>query len=184
MKNSLKQKQLEEQTPHSSKWVHKGRVISVRSDLYEFDPPHTWDVVLHPGAVAILPVNEKGHLYLIYQWRHPLSEILLEIPAGILEKGEKPLETAQRELQEEIGFRAQEMTPLGGIYTAAGFSNEYIHLFLGRKLVESSLPGDAHEAIDIVEMPLDEVLDLIDTHRITDAKTICAVLKYQRLYEK
>lgn len=158
-------------------------MISVRSDTYAFNPPHQWDVVLHPGAVAVLPVDKQGNLLLIQQWRRAASQILLEIPAGILEEGEIPAETAQRELQEEIGFLAEELIPLGGIYTAAGFSNEYIHLFLGRKLVESSLPQDLHEAIDLVQMSLKEALHLIDTHQITDAKTICAILKYSRLYE-
>ena len=158
-------------------------MISVRADTFAFDPPHTWDIVTHPGAVAVLPVTRGGNLILIYQWRRAVGKILLEIPAGVLEKGEKPEKAAQRELQEEIGYVARELTSLGGIHTAAGFADEYIHLFVGRKLEESALPKDAHEAIDVVEMPLAQALELIDRHTITDAKTICSILKYARFYE-
>lgn len=151
MKQSLQQKQREKQARCTSTWLHKGRVISLRSDSLQFKSgaTHEWDIVLHPGAVAILPINEKGNLLLIEQWRRAIDQIILELPAGTLEVGEDPASCAQRELQEEIGYRANQLTPMGGIFTTPGFCNEYIHLFLATQLVESRLPKDEDEAMNL-----------------------------------
>ena len=92
----------------------------------------TREVVTHPGAAAILPIDEEGNLVLIKQWRHAVREILIEVPAGVLEKGEEPIICAQRELQEETGYKAHKLSPLGGFFTASGFCNEYIFLFLAK----------------------------------------------------
>jgi ADP-ribose pyrophosphatase len=154
----------------------------VRQDVYQWEgePPHACDLVLHPGAVAILPIAADGRLLLIRQWRRAVGEILIEIPAGILEKGEEAAACANRELQEETGFRAKTLVPIGSLYTAPGFCNEKIHLYLASDLEESPLPPDAHEAIDLHTVSLEEALDLIETNRIIDAKTIAAVLRYAR----
>lgn len=180
MKKSLQQQRLEKQAHCTSKWPYKGKVISVRSDQLQYETGATdqRDIVIHPGAVAILPINEKGNLLLIEQWRRPVDQIILELPAGILEKGEDPASCAQRELQEEIGYRANQLTSMGGIFTTPGFCNEYIHLFLATELIESALPPDEDEAIDLVEISLKEALQLIENYRIQDAKTICGILTY------
>lgn len=185
MKNSIKQKELENQASLTSKEIYKGRVFSLQCDTLQFknEPAHDWDIIIHPGAVAAIPVNQAGKLILIQQWRRATKEIIYELPAGVLEPAESPLSCIQRELQEEIGYRADTIIPLGGFYTAPGFCNEYIHLFIAKDLSPSSLPGDAHEAIDVVEMDLTEALHLIDSNAIKDAKTIAGIFRYTRWLE-
>ena len=89
-------------------------------------------VVRHPGAVAIVALDEEGRWLLVRQYRHPAGSVLLEVPAGTLEPGEAPERAAARELREETGFAAAELERLGGFYTAPGFCDEYIHVFLAR----------------------------------------------------
>ncbi|NGX26798.1 MAG: ADP-ribose pyrophosphatase [Chlamydiae bacterium] len=182
MENALKQKQLEDQANLQTKELYKGKIFSLRRDHLQFDagPPHDWDIIEHPGAVAIIPVNEKGNFIFVQQWRRAIEKIIYELPAGTLDEGENPLLCAQRELQEETGYRAKEIIPFGGIYSAPGFCTEYIHFFIARDLEESPLPGDLHEAIDVVEVSLNDALAMIDSQQISDAKTIVGILRYQR----
>ena len=135
---------------------------------------------MHPGAVAIVPINEQGNLLLVKQWRRAANRITLELPAGTLEENEPPLECAQRELQEEIGYKADTFISLGGFYSSPGFCTEYIHLFIAETLSESSLLPDDHEAIDVVEISLIDALKLIDSHQMNDSKTIIGILQYDR----
>jgi len=181
MKNSLKQKELEEHAKQSTELLYQGRLFSVHREKLAFaDHTHNWDFVRHPGAVAAVPITAEGRLILIQQWRRAIGQVIYELPAGVLEKGESPLQTVDRELQEEIGYKASKIIDLGGFYSTPGFCNEYIHLFVAKELTQSSLPGDLHEAIDIVEMDLQEALKLIDSNQIVDMKTIAGLLRYQR----
>ncbi len=184
--NSEKQRQLESETRCESEWIYKGRIIALRSDIMHFKghPPVRWDFVTHPGAVAIVPINSAGNLLLVKQWRRAIGKITLELPAGVLEKGEDPLFCARRELQEETGFHPGELISLGGFYSAPGFCNEYLHLYLARMLTHNPLPQDDHESIDLVEISLEDALKLIDTHQLIDAKTICGILHYARYEAK
>jgi len=186
LENSLRQQQLEENSSTHSEEFYKGKIITVRCDTVQFDehPPHKWDIVSHPGAAAVLPITEKGNLLLILQWRRAIKKIIYEICAGTLEENEPPLECAKREIQEEVGFKAKHYLSLGGVYSAPGFCDEYIHLFLAKDLTPSSMPGDLHEAIDVIEVNLNKALDLIDSNEIQDMKTITAILRYQRLIQK
>lgn len=182
VQNSQKQKELEKKANIESSWLYEGKIFSLRRDVITVpkQPPHYWDIVVHPGAVAILPIQNNGDLVLIRQWRRAIGEILYEIPAGLLEKGESPDICAQRETQEETGYRAKKIIPFGGMYTAPGFCNEYLHLFLAKDLEVAPLPKDIHEAIDVEEIPLNKALELIDRKIIIDSKTISVLLMYQR----
>jgi len=181
MENSERQKELENRAKHSFEELYQGRLFSLRRERLEFeDHTHDWDILIHPGAVAAIPVQNNGKLVLIQQWRRAIGKIIYELPAGVLEKGESPLVTIDRELQEEIGYKAKTIVPLGGFYSTPGFCTEYIHLFVAEDLSPSSLPGDLHEAIDIVEMTLEDALRLIDANEIVDMKTIAGLLRYQR----
>ncbi len=182
MENSLKQKALEATAKVDSNEVYRGVLFSVKQDILHFEelPPHQWDTIIHPGAVAIIPVTKDGNLLLIQQWRRAVEKIIYEIPAGTLDKGEAPLICAQRELQEETGFKATTLTPLGGFYSAPGFCTEYLHLFVASGLSPSPLAGDDHEAIDVLEVPLKNALEMIDSNVIDDAKTITGILRYER----
>ncbi len=182
MENSKRQKQLEEKANLETREIYKGKIFSVRKDRLQFDSHslHEWDIIEHRGGVAIIPVSKNGTLFLIQQWRRAIGKIIYEIPAGKLDEGETPLLCAQKELQEEIGYRAKEMIPFGGLYTTPGFCTEYIHFFIAKDLEENSLSKDIHEAIDVVEVSLNDALNLIDSEEITDAKTIAGLLRYQR----
>jgi len=186
MENSLKQQELEKKSSIRSKELYKGKIFSLRRDTIQFDehPPHDWDIIVHPGAVAMIPINDKGNLLLIQQWRRAIEKIIYELPAGCLDENEAPLACADRELQEEIGYKAKTFISFGGFYSAPGFCTEYLYLFLAKDLIESSLPGDIHEAIDVIEVSLDQALNWIEQGKIEDVKTIAGILRYQRWLQK
>lgn len=172
-----------EQTAHTtSAWIYRGAIYSVRSDFLQCTDGTTKqrDIIVHPGAAVIVPVQSNGALLLVKQWRRAAQRILLELPAGTLEPGEQPIDCAQRELQEETGYRADCLTPLGGFYSAPGFCTEYLHLFIANGLQESPLVPDDGEAIDVTTLHLEELLRLIDKGEICDAKTIAGALRYAR----
>lgn len=180
--NSLKQKKLEESSRIESKTLYKGKFFTLIQDLVysNNEPPHQWDLIKHKGAVAIIPIAANGDVLLIRQWRRAIQRIIYEIPAGLFNHEETPEECAIRETQEEVGFKPQTLIPLQGIFAAPGYCDEYIHLFIGKDLLPSSLPQDPHEAIDLNPLPLSQCLHLIDSGEIRDAKTICALLRYER----
>lgn len=182
MELSEKQKALEATAKIDKKEIHKGRVFTLFQEILHFKdrPSHRWDLITHPGAVAIIPVLNNGNLLLIKQWRRAIQKIIYEIPAGTLDDGESPLTCAQRELQEEVDQKAETFIPLGGFYSTPGFCNEYIHLFIAKDLKPSSLDGDDNEAIDIVETSLEDALEMIDSGKIEDLKTITGIFKYKR----
>ncbi len=175
-----KQKNKELRCQKKSHKAYQGRFISVREDTYLFEneAPFTSDVVLHPGATVILPIQEDGKLLLIKQWRRTIQEILIEAPAGMLDPGEPIIECAMRELREETGYSAKKLTPMGKIWTAPGFCNEVLHLFLAEGLSKSPLPKDAHEAIDLFPVKLEDAIEMIESGEITDAKTTVLILRY------
>ncbi|MDN3506374.1 MAG: NUDIX hydrolase [Simkaniaceae bacterium] len=180
MDNSLKQKALEDSATIESEELHKGKIFTLRRDHITFDaqPPCDWDIIETLGAVALIPITKAGNLLLIRQWRRAIQKIIYELPAGTLEVGEDLQDCAQRELQEETGFKAEELIPFGGIYSSPGFCTEYIHLFIAKNLSKSPLPSDPHEGIDTEEVPLDRAIAMIGSGEITDAKTIAGILRY------
>jgi ADP-ribose pyrophosphatase len=180
MGNAEDQKHHEEKAVRSSSYLHQGRVLKFRIDTIDYhgkDRP--FEIVEHPGAVAILPIANDGKILFVRQWRRASKQILLEIPAGTLEEGEDPKECAQRELQEEVGYLAKSLEPYGGFYTAPGFCSEYIHLFIAKNLVSSPLTGDEDEGIDVEAITLEESLRLAKSGKICDAKTLVAIYKYK-----
>jgi len=138
------------------------------------------EIVRHPGAVAMVPLTPQGEVILVQQFRLPANQIMLEIPAGTLEPGEDPALAAQRELQEEIGLRPGRLTPLGGEFTAPGYTSEFIHLFLAEDLQPAPLAVDDDEFLETVSLPLDEALRRVESGAIQDGKTIAALLLVAR----
>ncbi len=137
-------------------------------------------VVFHPGAVAIIPLLPDGRVVLIRQYRHATGEVLLELPAGTRDQpGEAPLDTAARELTEETGYRAECLELLSEFYTAPGFCNELMALYLatGLTIGDQRLMDD--EAIAVEALPLADALALIADGTIRDAKTIVGLLLVQ-----
>ena len=133
-------------------------------------------IVRHRGAVGLVVLDEQGRWLLVRQYRIAPERELLEIPAGGLEEGEEPDQTAHREVREETGFAAASMERLGGLWMAPGFCTEYMHFYLATGLTHDPLPGDADERISApLAMTEAELLAAIDDGRIEDAKTVVAV---------
>ncbi|TES52823.1 NUDIX hydrolase [Halalkalibacterium halodurans] len=157
--------------------VFSGRIIDLQVDEVELPngKTSTRELVKHPGAVAVIPVTEDGKLVLVRQFRKALEKEILEIPAGKLEKGEDPLVCAERELEEETGYAAKQLTFLRSFYTSPGFADEIIYLYLAEQLIEGVAHTDEDEFVEVVEVTLDEALQYIENERIHDAKTVFAV---------
>jgi 8-oxo-dGTP pyrophosphatase MutT (NUDIX family) len=135
--------------------------------------------VLHPGSVVLLPVLADGRLVLIRQRRFAVERTLLELPAGTREADE-PIELcAARELEEETGYRARELTPLFSFFPSPGSSTERMHVFVARGLVQTAQQLDQTEEIEVEVLAMDEVLALIRSNDVEDAKTIAAVLFFR-----
>lgn len=164
----------------SSELVYQGKKINIRIDRYESNQKEKlFELVEHPGAVVLLPVDEKGRVLFIRQWRKAIGEILLELPAGTLEKGEDAFFCSQRELQEEIGFRSNRLTHITDFYTAPGFCNEKMQLFLAEELFPSTLEADEDEGIDLEPLSMQETLLKIQDGDLIDAKSIAAIFYYE-----
>jgi ADP-ribose pyrophosphatase len=158
--------------------IFKGRVLSL--SLYTLSVNKrkvTREVIEHPGAAAILAI-EDGKLLLVRQHRFPHGYVL-EIPAGTLEKGEKPLKCAHRELREETGYTAKKMTALIKYYPSIGYNTEIIHCYVASGIKKvGSLQLDHDEIMSVVKVDFKKVIKMITSGKITDSKTICAVLTY------
>jgi ADP-ribose pyrophosphatase len=166
----------------SSSPIHKGRIIDVHQDEIEVRPGLVVkrDVVEHPGAVVILPIDSEGRILWITQYRYAAKRSLLELPAGTLEEGEEPEACARREIVEEVGFAASDWRRLGGFYSAPGFCSEYLHAFLATGLTEDYAEGDEDEDISVLPLTLDETMSRIEAGEIEDAKSIATLLLYLR----
>ncbi len=141
------------------------------------------EVVLHWGAVGMVPIDHEGKVILVRQYRHAPGEDLLEIPAGKLAEGEDPLHCAVRELKEEIGCKASRWVKLASFYTSPGFSDEELHLYLAEGLVEGDAEPEEDEFLEILRMPLERALALVAEGGIRDSKTV-AGLALAALYRR
>lgn len=163
----------------SARRVYQGRIIDLR--LEEVTLPNgvsvTLEVVHHPGAAAIVAVDDQDEVALLRQFRHAAGGFIWEIPAGTLHPGEDPLQCAARELEEETGLRAADFVALGSILTTPGFCDERIHLFLASALSVVEQRLDQDEVLSVVRLPLSRALDMIAAGEIEDAKTIAALHK-------
>jgi ADP-ribose pyrophosphatase len=164
-----------------SREIYDGRVISVRVDEIEVPAGIVRrEVVGHPGAVVIVPVDSDGRILWVRQHRWAAQRELLELPAGTLEADETPEQTARRELPEETNFAADTWTQLGGFFSAPGFCEEYLYAYLATSLRPESADGDEDEDIEVVPLSLDESLALVDSGQIEDAKSLAALMLYLR----
>ena len=157
--------------------VYDGSLISVSRGTFEAPDGSTFnrDLVRHPGAVSIVPVDSDRSVLLVRQYRAAIDADLLEIPAGKRDvEGEPPEETARRELEEEVGVRARRVEKLAEFYNSPGFSDEYSYVFLGLDLTPTQVSAHSPEeaAMEIERVALDEVPMLIRTGRLVDAKSI------------
>lgn len=160
--------------PLSEELVFEGGIFSVHKETWP-DAGHPYDVVRHIGAAAVLPVTPGGDVLLVRQRRPAIRQALIEIPAGLLDQGEEDaLSCAARELLEETGYRHTSIEFLGGVFTTAGFSDEYVHLFWARTAPEPE--ADPEPGIELVRRPFAEMLMTARAGRVRDAKTALALL--------
>ena len=161
---------------------YEGKVFNIVQDRIKYpdDRIARFDYIQHGGAVTILPIDEDGNIFYILQYRHPTGEILLELPAGTLEKGEEPAYCAGRELQEEIGMAANNIELLGEFYLAPGYSSEYMYVFLATGLKPGKLPGDVDEYIEVEKCTVKEFYTKMEMGEIRDAKTYAVMAMAQK----
>jgi len=161
-----------------TKTVYEGRVFNIRLNQIRLPNGRSIqvDIVEHRSSVTLVPIDYDGRIWFVRQYRYPAEKNLLELPAGVTNENETPIQSAQRELREEIGMAAGRLTLLGEFYLAPGYSTEYMHVFLAEDLKPSPLSPDVDEFIDLEKISFDQVLNLIRSGDIHDAKSLAALL--------
>lgn len=175
--SSLEEKKL------SSKKIFQGKLINLFLDHVKLPngETSTREWVDHPGAVCIIPILPSGEICLIRQYRYGPRQEFIEIPAGKIDKGEKPLDCARRELSEEIGYAAKKLTFLTKIYPAIGFSNEMMWMYLGENLNKTERNLDQDEFLELVPVTIQQAFDWVKSGKISDVKTIIGILWVHQL---
>jgi ADP-ribose pyrophosphatase len=167
----------------SSRRLYDGAVVRLRVDRVRMPSGREAirEVVEHSGAVVIVAVDAEGRVLLVRQYRHPIARPLLELPAGTLDGDEEPDACAARELQEETGFRPGRLQRLGRFLVSPGYSTEYIHAYLATDLEPATAGGGDEEEIQVLALPLAELLRLAETGELEDGKSLAALFLYLRL---
>jgi ADP-ribose pyrophosphatase len=159
--------------PDSAERVYEGRLLGLTVERWG---EHEREIVEHPGAVAIVAVDQEGYVALVRQLREATRDRLLELPAGTAEPGEAPLETAKRELREECGLTGGEWRELAAFWTTPGFSRERMHLFAAEGVARGEAAPEEDEELELVRWRVTEIRDRL--HEIEDAKTLAGLLLY------
>lgn len=160
-----------------SKTLHEGSFLTLKQDTVRLPngAQSTRDYVVHPGAVVIIPLLDNGHVLLERQYRHPVGQVMIELPAGKLDAGEDPFLCGQRELLEETGYTATEWHLAGKMHLAIGYSTEVLYAYFATGLQAGARQLDEGEFLDVFSMPVEAFLEACKDGRITDAKTLsCA----------
>lgn len=163
----------------SSKSVFDGRILHITLDEIELPngKKSKREVVNHPGGVTVAALDEENNLLFVRQFRYPYKEVVLELPAGKLEKGSTPLENGKRELMEETGAEGYSYISLGQLYPSPGYTSEIIHLYACKVKSQGSSNPDDGEFLNVEKIPLDKAVEMVLNNQIPDAKTQIAVLK-------
>jgi ADP-ribose pyrophosphatase len=159
--------------------IYSGRKIKVRKDEITLDDGRKAirEVIEHPGSAAIIPFLSENDIVLIQQYRHAVNETIYEIPAGTLDKGETFYTCAERELEEEIGYKAGNLELLTILYPSPGILSETMHLFKATNLIKTQINHQSDESIKgVIQIKLSEALDMVNRGIIRDAKTVCSIL--------
>lgn len=165
--------------------VYEGKILNVYRDHMEFSNGHTaeWDYIHHDGAAAVVPVMADGKILMVRQYRNALERETLEIPAGKLDApGEPGIECSRRELEEETGYRSDDLEWLLTLRTTVAFCNEKIEIYVARNLLPSRQNLDEDEFVDVKAYSVEELKERIFAGEIEDSKTIAAILAYESKY--
>lgn len=166
-----------EETTIKSDRLYEGKILSLKLDTVEI-PGKKYskrEIVEVSGASAIVPILDDGSVVMIKQYRKPIEKITLEIPAGKIDLGEEPRETAERELKEETGYTPSNMTYLTETHTSPGFCDEKIYIFLAKGLQAGEQDLDDDEVVETFNYSFEELIKMIERGEITDAKTIIGI---------
>lgn len=157
----------------------RGRIVNMRVDeaLMPDGTTASREVVEHNGGVCVAPLTDDGELIFVRQFRYPYSEVLLELPAGKLEKGEDPFLAGKRELKEETGATARSYISLGNLYPSPGYCGEIIHMYLAKGLTFGEQHLDKDEFLEVVRIPLQKAFEMVMNNQITDSKTQVGIVK-------
>lgn len=179
--------QFEEKTIQTEK-IYEGRIINVRVDDVSLPNGETSkrELISHQGGVAIIPVTREGKILFVKQYRKAIEKTLIEIPAGLIDEGEDPSETAVRELEEETGYTAKNISFVTSFYPSPGYTDELNYIYFSNELerLEEIIHGDDDEFIEVIALTLTEAKQYVRDKKIHDAKTIYAILYLETLEMK
>ncbi len=166
------------ETTVESRVEFQGRIVKLRVDKVRLPDGRitTREIAEHGASVCVVPVDPQGNVLLVRQYRKPVEDQLLEVPAGGVEAGESPEQAAVRELQEEVGFTAKKIQLLSSFWISPGWCTEYMYAYLATELEPATLPADFDENIAVVPVSLGEVEGLLQSGEIKDLKTIASLL--------
>ncbi|MBQ5319128.1 MAG: NUDIX hydrolase [Oscillospiraceae bacterium] len=170
----------------TSDLVFDGKIITVKKDTAELENGEivNRELVVHPGGVCVVPINENGEVLMVKQFRYPFKEALVEIPAGKLEIGEDHREAGLRELREETGAVCEKFEYLGVCYPSVAYLTEKIHMYLATGLSFENQDLDEDEFLDVIKIKLEDAVEMVMNNELPDAKTQCAILKAARILGK
>lgn len=161
----------------NEKEIYNGKILKLKIENFKFEGKIIKrEIVEHKDAVAILPIDDLGFVYLVKQYRFPVQKEFLEIPAGIVEENEDYEKAALRELQEEVGFFSKNLQKIFEGYNSVGFCNEKTIIYIAKDLVSSKLPEDEDENLTVVKIHIDKLKQMYLNNEINDFKTAIAIL--------
>lgn len=166
--------------------VYQGSFLRVLRDEVELPngKKGTREYIPHPGASMVIPVTAEGRLVMLRQYRYAVQKVFIEFPAGKIDAGEEPLQTAQRELAEETGLVASHLEHLTTIHPVIGYSNEFIEIYLAKGLEQAEAHPDEEEFVDVFEISFSEAMALMKKGEITDVKTMVGLFWYQQVLKE
>ena len=169
-----------------SELIFYGKIITVKKDKAELENGEivNRELVIHPGGVCVVPINENGEVLMVKQFRYPFQEALVEVPAGKLEVGEDHREAGLRELREETGAVCEKFEYLGVCYPSVAYLTEKIHMYLATGLTFENQDLDDDEFLDVIKIKLEDAVEMVMNNELPDAKTQCAILKAARILGK
>jgi ADP-ribose pyrophosphatase len=168
-----------------SEYAFQGRAFKLRKDWLRTPDGREviYEIIEHPGAVTIIPVDEERRILFVKQYRPATGEVLLELPAGTLNPGEEPAECAAREVREETGMAAHQIDRLGELWLAPGYSTEKLHFFLATGLYSAPLEQDEDEFINVEPITYEDALEMARKGQIHDGKTMAGLLMLHGILE-